>query len=106
ARNAVDIARARRAEKYAPDIFMKAEGALKIAEHALASKGSRKDVMSSARQAAQFAEDARALSADRQEQERIAAERAAAAAKAKADAEHKAAVEAAETKRRADEETR
>jgi outer membrane protein OmpA-like peptidoglycan-associated protein len=60
--------------------------------------------MSKARQAIQFAEDARALAALRQEEARIAAERDAAAAKAKAEAEAKAAADAAEAKRQADQE--
>jgi outer membrane protein OmpA-like peptidoglycan-associated protein len=50
--------------------------------------------MSKARQAIQFAEDARDLAAQRQEEARIAAERDAAAAKAKAEAEARAAEEA------------
>jgi outer membrane protein OmpA-like peptidoglycan-associated protein len=52
----------------------------------------------------QFAEDARALAAQRQEQARIAAEQQAAANRARAEAESKAAAEAAEAKRKADEE--
>jgi outer membrane protein OmpA-like peptidoglycan-associated protein len=104
ARNAVDIARSRGAVQYAPDIFGKAEGGLKMAEDALARKANKKDVISLARQAAQFSEDARALAVERQEQEHIAAERAAAAAQARAEAEAKAAVEAAEARRKADEE--
>jgi outer membrane protein OmpA-like peptidoglycan-associated protein len=52
----------------------------------------------------QFAEDARALAAQRQEEERIGQEREAAAAQAKAEAEAKAAAEAAEARRKADEE--
>jgi outer membrane protein OmpA-like peptidoglycan-associated protein len=52
----------------------------------------------------QFAEDARALAAQRQEEERIAQERDAAAAQATAEAEAKAAAEAAEAKKKADEE--
>jgi outer membrane protein OmpA-like peptidoglycan-associated protein len=104
ARNAMDIAQSHAADKYAADIFMKAEGALRVAENALARKANRKDVVSSARLASQFAEDARALTVERQEQERIAAERASAAAKAKAEAEAKAAAEAAEARRRADQE--
>jgi outer membrane protein OmpA-like peptidoglycan-associated protein len=102
ARNAVDIAKSRGAEKYAPEIFTKADGGLKMAENALARKADKKEVISSARSAVQFAEDARALAAQRQEEERIAAEKAAAAAKAKAEAEAKAAAEAAEAKRKAD----
>jgi outer membrane protein OmpA-like peptidoglycan-associated protein len=106
ARNAVEIAKSRAAEKYAPEIFVKAESSLKMAENALAQKANKKEVVSTARQAVQFSEDARALSAQRQEDERIANEKAAAAAKAKSDAEAKAAAEAAEAKRRTDEEAR
>jgi len=106
ARNAVEIAKSRMADKYAPEIYSKAEASLKMAENALARKSNPKDVVSLARQTAQFSEDARALSTQRQEEERIANEKSAAAAKAKADAETKAAAEAAEAKRRTDEEAR
>jgi outer membrane protein OmpA-like peptidoglycan-associated protein len=104
ARNSVDIAKSREADKYAPEIFSKAEASLKMAENALASKADKKEVISTARQTVQFAEDARALSVQRQEEQRVAAERDAAAAKAKADAEAKAAAEAAEAKRQSDQE--
>jgi outer membrane protein OmpA-like peptidoglycan-associated protein len=104
ARNAVLIARTLGAGKYAPEIFSKAEGGLELAENSLKRKG--KDVVSLARQTAQSSEDARALTAERKEQERVAAERAAAAAKAKAEAEAKAATEAAAAKQRAQEEAR
>ena len=105
ARNAVDIARSRAADKYAAEIFVKAESSLKMAENALASKANKKEIISTARQTVQFSEDARALAAQRQEEERIANEKAAAAARAKAAAEEKAAAEAAEAKRRADQES-
>jgi len=104
ARNAVEIARSRGADKYAAEIFSKADGSLRLAENALARKSNKKEIISLAKQTAQFSEDARALAVERQEQERIANERAAAAASAKADAEAKAAQEAAEAKRKADEE--
>jgi len=94
ARNAMDIAKSRAADKYAADIFAKAEASLKMAENALARKADKKEIVSTARQAVQFSEDARALSAQRQEEERIANERAAAAADAKAKAEAKAREEA------------
>jgi outer membrane protein OmpA-like peptidoglycan-associated protein len=94
ARNAVDIAKARGAAKYAPDIFSKAEASLQMAENALTSDANKKQIISTAKQTVQFAEDARAFAAERQDQERIAAERAAAAAKAKAEAEAQAAAEA------------
>jgi outer membrane protein OmpA-like peptidoglycan-associated protein len=102
ARNAVEIAKSRKADKYAPEIFSKAEASLKMAENSLASKADKKEIISTARQTVQFSEDARALSVQRQEEERIANERAAAAATAKAEAEAKAATEAAEAKQKAD----
>jgi len=106
ARNAVEIARSRRADKYAPDVFAKADGGLKMAESALARSSSKKDVIALARQTAQFSEDARALSVERQEAERIQAERTEAAARAKAEAEATAAAQAAAAKQKADEEAR
>jgi outer membrane protein OmpA-like peptidoglycan-associated protein len=94
ARNAVDIAKSRGAEKYAPEIFSKAQASLEMAENALASNADKKQVISTAKQTVQFSEDARALAAQRQEEERIAEEREAAAAKAKSEAEAKADAEA------------
>jgi outer membrane protein OmpA-like peptidoglycan-associated protein len=102
ARNAVEIAKSRGADKYAPEIFSKAEGSLKMAENSLASKADKNAVTSTARQTVQFSEDARILAVQRQEEERIAKEREDAAAKAKAEAEAQAATEAAEAKRKAD----
>jgi outer membrane protein OmpA-like peptidoglycan-associated protein len=94
ARNAVEIAKSRGAEKDAPEILNKAISSLQATENALIAKADKKDIMSSARQTVQFAEDARALAAQRQDQARITAEKEAAAAKARADAEAKAAEEA------------
>jgi outer membrane protein OmpA-like peptidoglycan-associated protein len=98
ARNAVDIAKSQKAEQYAPEVFSKAQSSLQMAENSLASKASKAQIISNARQTIQFAEDARALSAERQEAERIQKEKdaaaAAAAAKAKAEADAAAAVEA------------
>jgi outer membrane protein OmpA-like peptidoglycan-associated protein len=102
ARNAIQIAKSRGAEKYASDTFPKAEASLKIAENSLASKADKNTIISTARQTVQFAEDARVLAVQRQEQERIAKEREDAAAVAKAQAEAKAAADAAEVKRQAD----
>jgi outer membrane protein OmpA-like peptidoglycan-associated protein len=98
ARNAVDIAKSQRADKYAPDIYAKADASLKMMENQLASKANKKTVVSTARQTIQFAEDSRALSVQKQDAERIARERqaaaAAAAAKAKAEADATASAEA------------
>ncbi len=83
-----------------------------MAENALARKANRKEISSLAQQTAQFSEDARALTAERQEQERIAAEPAAdaeAQAKAEADvlrAREEAAKADADRTRRAAEELR
>jgi outer membrane protein OmpA-like peptidoglycan-associated protein len=104
ARNAVEIAKSHGAEKYAQEIFSKAQSSLAMTENDLTSKADKKVIISTARQTAQFAEDARALAVQRQEEERITNERAAAAATAKAEAEAKAAAEASEAKRQADEE--
>jgi outer membrane protein OmpA-like peptidoglycan-associated protein len=94
ARNAVDIAKLRGAEKDAPEIFSKAIAGLQMTENALAAQTEKQEIMSKARQTIQFAEDARALAAQRQEEARIAAEKEAAAAKARAEAEAKASEEA------------
>jgi outer membrane protein OmpA-like peptidoglycan-associated protein len=102
ARNAVEIAKSRGADKYAPEIFSKAEGSLQIAEKSLTQKDDRKVIISNARQTVQFAEDARLLTEQRKEAERIANEKGEAAAKAKSEAEGKAEAEAVEAKRQSD----
>ena len=94
ARNAILVAEMGGASQYAGDIYKKAQASLQMAEKALAEKAPVKTVSTQARQAVQFSEDARALAAKRQEEERIAKEKADAAAKAKAEAEAKAAGEA------------
>ena len=94
ARNAVDIAKARGAAQYAPDIFSKAQASLQMTENELSRNADKKQIISTAKQTVQFAEDARAFSAERQDQERIAAEQQAAANQARAEAEAKAAAEA------------
>ncbi len=102
ARNAVDIAKSRDAGKYAPEIFSKAQASLQAAENSLARKEDKKVIVSTARKTVQFSEDARQLTEQRKDEERIAAEKAAAAESARAEAEAKAAAEAAEAKRRSD----
>jgi len=94
ARNAVEIAKSQGAQQYAPDIFSKATSSLQMAENSLASREDKGKIITNARQTIQFAEDARALSAERQEAERIQKEKDAAAAAAKAKAEEQAAIEA------------
>lgn len=92
ARNAVQIARASGADRYASDTFAKAENTLRESERALARKAGRKSVTMSAREAVQTAEDSRAIAVKRQEEERLASERQASAnrealAKAETEAE-------------------
>jgi len=98
ARNAVEIAKDRGAEKYSPEIFTKAQGSLQMTENAVTQKSDKNQIVSTARQTVQFAEDARAMSAIRQAAEQIQKEKeaaaAAAAAKAKAEADARAAEEA------------
>ena len=90
ARNAVQIAKAAGAERYASDSFRKAVQLLQQAESSLTHKGEKKQVDMTAREAVQTAEDARAISAKRLEEESRAQERQAAAereARAKAQTE-------------------
>ena len=80
--------KSQQAKEYVAQIVAKIESfQLGPDVNALARKANQKEVISLARQATQFSEDARALTAERQEEERIAADRAAAAANAKAEAE-------------------
>src|SRR5687767_7337328 len=75
ARNAVQIARAVGADRFATDTFKKAEKSLADAEAYQARNAGRKPVTMTARQAVQTAEDARAIAVKRQEEEALMAER-------------------------------
>lgn len=79
ARNAVQIARAVGADKFAADTFQKAEQSLAQAEAYQARKAGKKPVTMTARQAVQTAEDARAIAVRRQDEEALLAERQASA---------------------------
>ncbi|HSY59523.1 MAG TPA: OmpA family protein, partial [Terriglobales bacterium] len=92
ARNAVEIAKAAKAPRYAPEAFGRAQTSLTEAERLFASKGDRKRVIQSARDAVQNAADARTRALKRENDERIAQQQAAAAA---AEASAKAQAEAA-----------
>jgi outer membrane protein OmpA-like peptidoglycan-associated protein len=78
ARNAVALARVARADRYATDTFAKAERLLTEAESARERRRRGNEVMQPARQAVQTAEDARLIAIQRQEQEFLAEQRAAA----------------------------
>jgi outer membrane protein OmpA-like peptidoglycan-associated protein len=93
--NAIQIAKAAGAEKYAADTLAKAEVELKNAQGFLAGGRDKKRAESTARSVVQTAEDARLLSLRKQEEERQAMERAAAeASKRKAEEEARARAEA------------
>jgi outer membrane protein OmpA-like peptidoglycan-associated protein len=79
ARNAVELARFAGADRYAADTFVKAARLLSDAELAREKHKSGNEVQQPARQAAQTAEDARLIALQRQEEEYVAAQRAAAA---------------------------
>lgn len=95
ARNAVKIAEAAGAERYAPDSYRKAVQYLQTAEQNLAGKADSKQLDMTAREAVQTAEDARAITAKRMEEERAERERRAAQEReAQARAEQEAALRA------------
>jgi len=109
ARNAVAIAKAAGASQYAGDSLRKAEDFLARAEDYLRRKQGRTPIGTVSRGATQMAEDARVLTLQRKEQERIAAEKlrmqlaqekAEADAKASAEAEARAKAQAKEDARR------
>ncbi len=90
ARNALRLARAAGADRYAADTFTKAVQFLQQAETYLARRANKRQIEMTAREAVQTSEDARALTVKRREEERLAQERKAAAdreALAKAEAQ-------------------
>jgi outer membrane protein OmpA-like peptidoglycan-associated protein len=91
ARNALQIARAAGADRYAPEPFNKAQELVRQAEDYRA-RGENKPASTVSRDAVQRAEDARIITLQRREEERLAQERQAAAdreaaARAQAEAE-------------------
>jgi len=75
ARNAVQIARASGADRFAADTFVKAEKSLAAAEAYQARKAGEKPVTMTAREAVQTAHYARAIAVKRQEEAALLAER-------------------------------
>ena len=75
ARNAVQIAHAVGADRFAAETFQKAEKSLAEAEAYQARNAGRKPVTMTAREAVQTAEDSRAIAVKRQEEDFLAAER-------------------------------
>ncbi len=81
ARNAVQIAQAAGADKYATASFQKAQQLLEEAEESHKHKAERKSVDMTAREAVQTAQDARSITIKRLDEERQEAERKAAEAR-------------------------
>jgi outer membrane protein OmpA-like peptidoglycan-associated protein len=75
ARNAVQIARAVGADRFASETFQKAEKSLAQAEAYQARNAGRKPVTMTAREAVQVAEDSRAIAVKRQDEAALTAER-------------------------------
>jgi outer membrane protein OmpA-like peptidoglycan-associated protein len=75
ARNAVHIARAMGADRFAAETFQKAEKSLGQAEAYQSRNAGTKPVTTSAREAVQMAEDSRAIAVKRQEEDALTAER-------------------------------
>ncbi len=76
ARNAVQIARAVGADRFASDTFLKAEKSLAQAEAYQTRKAGTKPITMTSRETVQTAEDARAIAVKRQEEDALTAERA------------------------------
>ncbi len=76
AQNAVQIARAQGADKYAADTLAKAQQLLTTAQNLEASHSDRSSIVQNAREAAQTAEDARAITMKRKQSDEVAAAKA------------------------------
>jgi outer membrane protein OmpA-like peptidoglycan-associated protein len=71
AQNAVQIARAAGADRYAPDTFNKAEQLLREAQQLQIRRADKSLIVTAARQASQTAEDARAITFKRKQDEEV-----------------------------------
>jgi len=97
AQNAVQIAQSAGAEQYAPDTFRKAQDLLRQAQDAQARKSGMTAVVTTARKAAQTAEDARILAIQRKQQDDLAQARQQAAQAQALRAQAEAAAQTART---------
>ncbi len=96
AQNAVQIARSVGADRYAPDTFLKAQSLMQEAQQMEASRQDTHMIVSEAREAAQMAEDARAIAAKRGEQEHVSS------LQQETSAEHQAREQAEQARQRAE----
>ncbi len=86
AQNALGIARAANAEKYAAPTLARAQQLYDAARRLETNKGSNREIVENARESAQTAEDARAIAERKQQEEKIANAQAAVAAAQQAQA--------------------
>jgi flagellar motor protein MotB len=100
AQNAIQIARAAGADRYAPDRLAHAEAVFD--QTRLLPKSLGEQVVAKMREAAQIAEDARAISAKRADEDRMAHQQAQSAAAAKTAVMERAAMESAQLQARAE----
>ena len=96
AQNALQIAQSAGAEQYAADTFGKATNLLRQAQDEQARKAPMTTVVTTARKAAQTAEDARIIAVERKQQDELAQTRAQAAAALSQQAQAQAAVQTAQ----------
>jgi len=97
AQNAVQIARSAGADQYAADTFAKAMDLLRLAQDEQARKAGMTTVVTTARKAAQTAEDARIIAVERKHQDDLAQARALAASAQAQQAQAEAAAQTAQT---------
>jgi flagellar motor protein MotB len=102
AQNAVQIARAMGADKYAADTFGRAEQLLRQAQEFQAHRADRSTVVTAARQAAQTAEDARAITLQHKHDEEVSQARADATREQQLRIEAEAAAQRAQAQSQAD----
>jgi len=96
AQNALQIARSAGADRYAADTFTKAAGLLRQAQDEQARKAPMSTVVTTARKAAQTAEDARIIAVERSKQDELAQARAQATAAQAQTAQAQAAAQTAQ----------
>jgi flagellar motor protein MotB len=105
AQNAVQIAQSQGADKYAPDIFARAQQQYRHARQLDAEKAGRSLVITAARQAAETAEDARVVAGQRQHDEELAKAREQVSAERQRRIQAEAAAQQAQAEAAADRQT-
>jgi outer membrane protein OmpA-like peptidoglycan-associated protein len=105
AQNAVQIAQSQGAAQYAPEIFSRANDQLQRAQQLEAQHADRSQVISTARQASETAEDARSLALERKREAELAQARDEAASERRKRTEAEAAAQSAQAEASAEHQT-